>query len=108
MNKPGLLTTEFWMAITVIALGAIASQYAESPIAQMGGQLAAALAAAGYGFSRSKVKGAEVQAIESINDNESWKARDQAKASQEVELANIAANKEIQIAALQATKENQS
>ena len=57
--KPGFATTEFYMALTVVVLGAAASMFAESEVAQMGGQIAAALAAAGYGFSRAGSKKAE-------------------------------------------------
>lgn len=59
MNKPGLKTSEFYMAMAVVILGAVASVYAEAEWAQAAGMIAAALASAGYGFARSKVKESE-------------------------------------------------
>ena len=54
--KPGLKTTEFWLALAVLVLGAAASVYAESDLGRMAGMVAATLASAGYGFARSSVK----------------------------------------------------
>lgn len=54
--KPGIKTTEFWMALVVVAVSAVAATYTESPIAQVGGLIAGALTAAGYGLSRAKTK----------------------------------------------------
>ena len=56
-EKPGWKTTEFWLAMVVVVLGALPQAFdAESPWVKLGGILASALAAAGYGFSRGMVK----------------------------------------------------
>ena len=60
-TRPGILTTEFWLALIVTLLGALAAVYAE-PWAQVAGLVAAALAAAGYGFSRASVKRTDLAA----------------------------------------------
>lgn len=44
------------MALAVVLLGALASVYADAEWAKAAGMVAAALASAGYGFSRSQVK----------------------------------------------------
>jgi hypothetical protein len=54
--KPGVRTSEFWLALVVVVGGAIASVYQANPMAQVAGIAAAALASAGYGLSRAKVK----------------------------------------------------
>lgn len=54
--KAGIKSTEFWLAVIVALAGALATVYADSEWAQVAGMVAAALASAGYGFSRSKVK----------------------------------------------------
>lgn len=59
-TRPGLKTTEFWLAMIVTIGGMVASVYAEAQWAQVAGMVAAALAAAGYGFSRAGVKRTEV------------------------------------------------
>lgn len=56
LMKPGIRTTEFWLALIVALLGAFASIYAEGDWAKVAGMVAAALASAGYGFARSSVK----------------------------------------------------
>lgn len=55
-NRPGIRTTEFWLALIVTALGAVASVYAEADWAKVAGIVAAALSSAGYSFSRAQVK----------------------------------------------------
>ena len=62
MTRPGIQTTEFYLALGVAVLGGIATIYADSPIAQVGGIVAAAMASAGYGFTRMNVKRTEVAA----------------------------------------------
>lgn len=59
-TRPGLRTTEFWLALIVTLGGAAAGIYAEAQWAQVVGILAATLVTAGYGFSRSGVKRVEV------------------------------------------------
>jgi hypothetical protein len=61
-TKPGIATTEFWLALIVTIMGAVAGIYAEAQWAQVAGLVAATLAAAGYGFSRSNVKRTEAAA----------------------------------------------
>lgn len=61
-TRSGIRTTEFLLALGVTVLGGIATIYAESDIAQVGGIVAAALASAGYGFSRMNVKRTAVAA----------------------------------------------
>lgn len=56
--KPGIHTTEFYLALLVVVLGALATLFEDNPYAQMAGALAAALASAGYGISRAKSKAA--------------------------------------------------
>lgn len=59
-TRPGLKTTEFWLALLVTVMGAIAATYAETDIGRTAGMVSAALATAGYGFVRSNVKRVEV------------------------------------------------
>lgn len=54
-TKPGVKTSEFWLAFAVTVMGAIAS-VSDSPVAQVSGLVAAALASAGYGLSRGRAK----------------------------------------------------
>ena len=60
--KPGIKTTEFWLALGVVVLGAIASVYTDSDWAKVAGTAASALAAAGYGFARTAAKAADTAA----------------------------------------------
>lgn len=54
--KPGYSTTEFWLALIVTVGGVLSSIYADAEWAQALGAVAAALASAGYGFSRASAK----------------------------------------------------
>jgi len=56
MPKPGLKTTEFWLALVVTVGGAVASVYAETEVGRVAGIVSATLASAGYGFARASVK----------------------------------------------------
>jgi Ser/Thr protein kinase RdoA (MazF antagonist) len=98
MNKPGLKSSEFWMATVVVSLGAVASVYAEAEWAKAVGMIAAALASAGYGFSRARVKGAEVEGQyrveENRDDNQAYTEREQIQANKEMQIAALAASKE--------------
>ena len=49
-TRPGLKTTEFWLALIVTIVGSIAAVYADTDIGRTAGMVSAALAAAGYGF----------------------------------------------------------
>lgn len=54
--KPGIQTTEFWLALVVAIAGVITTTYAESPWAKIAGIVAAAGTAMGYGAQRAAVK----------------------------------------------------
>lgn len=56
MERPGIKTTEFWLALTVALLGGLAGLYAEHEWAKVAGLLAAALTSMGYGASRARAK----------------------------------------------------
>lgn len=57
--RSGIKTSEFWIALAVTVMGAVAAAYSENQLAQIAGMVAAALASAGYGFSRANTKAAE-------------------------------------------------
>lgn len=67
-TRPGLKTTEFWLALAVTIGGAVAAVYAETDIGRVAGMVAAALAAAGYGFTRANLKRTEVAAQAGAED----------------------------------------
>jgi len=54
--KPGILTTEFFLALMVTVMGSLSAVYAEAEWARVSGIVAAAMSSAGYGFSRARVK----------------------------------------------------
>lgn len=54
--KPGLKTTEFWLALIVTAGVAVATVFEDEPWARIVGLVAAALTSAGYGLSRAIAK----------------------------------------------------
>lgn len=54
--RPGIRTTEFWLALAVAVFGGLAALYANEPWAQVAGILAAALTSLGYGMTRAKAK----------------------------------------------------
>jgi len=62
-TRPGLRTTEFWLALAATALSAAAAIYAEKEWAQVAGIIATALVAGGYGFARQAVKRVEAAGI---------------------------------------------
>ncbi len=84
MNKPGLKTSEFYMAMAVVLLGALASVYADAEWAKAAGMVAAALASAGYGFARSKVKQSEAEVERERIDNEGWVDRQVVEGANEI------------------------
>ncbi len=55
-TRPGIRTTEFWLALIVVLGGELSAAYSSQPWAQVVGHVAAALSALGYGFSRARVK----------------------------------------------------
>jgi hypothetical protein len=59
--KPGVRTTEFWIALAATAACAVSAVYATQPWAQAVGAVGAALVASGYGLQRSAVKRAASQ-----------------------------------------------
>ena len=64
MNKPGFKTTEFWLSIAAMLVGALLSSGAIShdPTLQVLGFISSTLAALGYTAGRSFVKGSEAKA----------------------------------------------
>jgi hypothetical protein len=54
--KPGIKTTEFWVAISVAFLGATALVFTDNPWAQVGGLFAASVGGGTYILSRGNVK----------------------------------------------------
>ncbi len=54
--RPGIRTSEFWLALAVAMFGGLAALYANEPWAQIAGILAAALTSLGYGMARAKAK----------------------------------------------------
>lgn len=59
-TKAGVKSSEFWLALGVTVLGAVASVYAETEVGRVAGTIAAALVVAGYGFTRASVKKASM------------------------------------------------
>lgn len=55
-QKPGVKTTEFWLALAVAVAGAVASAYSETDAGRIAGIIASALSAMGYGVSRALTK----------------------------------------------------
>lgn len=54
--KPGVRTSEFWLACAVAFFAAASAVFTNNQWAQLGGIMAAALASAGYGWSRGTTK----------------------------------------------------
>lgn len=54
--KPGFKTTEFYVALAIIVLSALAAVFTNSELAKVGGMVAAALTSAGYGLARAHAK----------------------------------------------------
>ncbi len=54
--KPGIGTTEFWLAVVVTIIGSISAVYSSTQWGQVAGMVCATLASAGYGFSRTVLK----------------------------------------------------
>lgn len=54
--KPGIRTTEFFLALIVTVGGALATVFAEPEWAKVAGIIAAVLSSAGYGFMRTGLK----------------------------------------------------
>lgn len=54
--RSGIRTSEFWLALCVTTLAAVATVYAEAEWAKAAAIIAAALTSAGYGFSRATAK----------------------------------------------------
>ncbi len=94
MNKPGLQTSEFYMAMAVVLLGALASVYADAEWAKAAGMVAAALASAGYGFARSKVKYGEAEIERERLDSDGWRERERIEAERDITIAKIKAGEQ--------------
>lgn len=56
MIKPGIKSTEFWVALTVALMGVLAAAFSEETWARIVGIIAAALTSVGYSVSRAVVK----------------------------------------------------
>lgn len=56
--KPGILTTEFWLALAAHVGGFVAAFYSQTDIGQVAGFVLAVVAALGYTLSRTLVKAA--------------------------------------------------
>lgn len=54
--KPGIRSTEFWLALAATILVAVGGVWAESELAKLAGIVGAALVSAGYSLSRAQVK----------------------------------------------------
>ena len=61
--KPGILSTEFWLALIVVLGGLFAANYADQQWAQIAGMVSSALASLGYGVARANVKKMEAAAV---------------------------------------------
>ena len=59
--KPGIQTTEFWLAFLVAVLGGLATIYAEADWAKIAGIVSATLVSLGYGNNRALVKRAAME-----------------------------------------------
>lgn len=57
-NRAGNQTTEFWLSLAAIVLGALAAVFSSNPYAQVGGIVAASLSAGVYSHGRAKIKSA--------------------------------------------------
>jgi len=55
-TKPGIKTTEFWLALFVAVCGGLSAVYIEDDWAKILGVLASALSSVGYGIARAQVK----------------------------------------------------
>ncbi len=62
-TRPGILTTEFWLALAVCIGGACAAIYVDEDWAKVAGLASSTLVAAGYSFCRQGVKRVEAAGI---------------------------------------------
>jgi hypothetical protein len=85
--KAGIKTTEFWLAMVVTLAGAFATVYADAEWAKVAGMIAAALASAGYGFSRSQSKAATVEAEARKAEEIHYTARQVLREAKEAQVA---------------------
>jgi len=54
--KPGIQTTEFWMALVVAVLLAVGAAYTNNTAGMIAGAVASAFVAMGYGAKRTELK----------------------------------------------------
>lgn len=54
--RPGIKTTEFWLALLVAILGGLSVAFATEDWAKVAGVIAAAISSVGYGISRAQIK----------------------------------------------------
>ena len=88
--KAGIKSTEFWLAVIVALTGALATVYADAEWAKVAGMVAAALASAGYGFSRARVKSVD-------REEGGYTERTQIEAGKQSPAVGFAADKENQV-----------
>ncbi len=62
-TRPGIRTTEFWLALAVCIGGACAAIYVDEDWAKVAGLASSTLVAAGYSFCRQGVKRVEAAGI---------------------------------------------
>ena len=85
--KAGIKTTEFWLAMIVALAGALAVVYADAEWAKVAGMVSMALASAGYGFSRSQTKAADLDAYARKEEEAAYLARQMLKKAEEAQVA---------------------
>lgn len=71
-TKPGYKTSEFWLSLVVVILGALAASglLAEGPWVKIAGVITTTLTAMGYGKFRTDVKSAEAIARAAASDGD--------------------------------------
>lgn len=82
MMKPGIKSTEFAIALVVLALMAVGST-SESPLAQSAAYIGAALASAGYGFSRAAAKKSNDESLAAIVREQMWLSKEEKEEARE-------------------------
>jgi hypothetical protein len=55
-ERPGIMTTEFWLALAVAVMGGLAAAFSDREWAKVAGVIAAAISSVGYGVARAQVK----------------------------------------------------
>jgi hypothetical protein len=55
-TRPGIKTTEFWLALAVAVLGGLSAAFIDETWAKVAGVIAAAISSVGYGIARAQAK----------------------------------------------------